>query len=146
MTGVKKCNLLLLLMVLVTTMIACGDDDDDNSTISIAGHWYCVSESEIRKNTVTGAIVEYSDNNVSIDLKLYEDGTCNMNGNIGVYKVLGSELDVYLMVNNVEVYQHYTIEELKQTKMMLSKTEYVDKVHNGHITHWMITCKYAFER
>jgi hypothetical protein len=125
-------------VVLMLVFVSCSNDsDDDNMTISnktVAGHWKSVTSHGYNINLNTGEKIDYEEKtDESLSFKLYEDGTCKYSSGMGIYKLLGKELDIevsyytngYDREGNtikrlVEISRSYVIEELKSDKMVLS--------------------------
>ena len=135
-------------MLFPTLCLITGCDDDEgqqNFSATIVGHWHTISVTSTRVNTATGSVVEYSNEQKTIDAKMYDDGTCNMNNSMGTYKLIGNDLDIYLPnpnnQNTVELH-HYTIEELTAKRMILINVEYIDSREKGALVTWKVTYKY----
>ena len=146
----EKITFPLILLFVLCLIMGCGDDEkQSDASDAIVGHWRTTTVSSTRVNTFTGAVVEYDNEHITIDVKMYQDGTCNMNNTLGTYKVLGKELDIYLpnpdKLNTVELV-HYTIEEISATRMVLTSNESASIREKGVLTHWDITYKYHFEK
>lgn len=144
--NVLKQSVLMLMMLGLPFFFTCCDNDATKDIPSIVGHWHSVSVSSTHLNTSNGATVDYLKEDKSLELKLYDDGTCVYNSFLGTYKVLSNELDFYIRLDNTDIVvsYHYTIEELKPTMMVISTFEYIEK--GSKKTKWKITYNYRLER
>ena len=147
-----KALYLLKILRLATLCILTGCSDDEKPLdvrTAIVGHWYSVSVTSTRVNTISGAVTEYINEDKTIDIRMYDDGTCNMNNSLGSYKLLGNELDIYLPnpknQSTMNLY-HYTIAEISETKMILTNVEYIEKREKSLSVTWEVTYKYQLEK